>query len=89
MVHNVRTGVTQCYDYEPTDPFSLSDVHLQTAYRDRDGGIWIGSYFGGINYLPRINNTSPITSPRVDIAHVALRTKGASDGGGTRRDVYG
>lgn len=24
VVHNVRTGVTQCYDYEPTDPFSLS-----------------------------------------------------------------
>lgn len=68
VVHNVRTGVTQCYDYEPTDPFSLSDVHLQTAYRDRDGGIWIGSYFGGINYLPRINNTFTNYFPRVDIA---------------------
>lgn len=33
------------------DPFSLSDNALYTLCKDREGGIWIGSYFGGINYL--------------------------------------
>ncbi|NDV80421.1 two-component regulator propeller domain-containing protein [Bacteroides sp. 51] len=32
--------------------FSLSDKMIYTMYRDREGGIWIGTMFGGINYLP-------------------------------------
>ncbi len=36
-----------------SDPFSLSDNALYTLCKDREGGVWIGSYFGGLNYLPR------------------------------------
>ncbi|MDE1191033.1 MAG: two-component regulator propeller domain-containing protein [Arachidicoccus sp.] len=35
-----------------TNPFSLSDNALYTLCKDKEGGVWIGSYFGGINYLP-------------------------------------
>ena len=36
-------------------PFSLSDKIIYTLYRDRENGIWLGTMFGGVNYLPRRN----------------------------------
>lgn len=35
---------------EVNNPFSLSDNALYSICRDKEGGIWIGSYFKGINY---------------------------------------
>lgn len=32
--------------------FSLSDNIIYSIYKDTQGGIWIGTMFGGINYLP-------------------------------------
>lgn len=37
---------------ETTDPYGLSDNAIYALYKDREGGIWIGSYFGGLNYYP-------------------------------------
>lgn len=34
----------------PDDPYSLSDNAIFSLFEDCDGGIWIGTYFGGINY---------------------------------------
>ncbi len=36
---------------DPEDPNSLSDQNVYAIYKDREDGIWIGTYFGGINYL--------------------------------------
>lgn len=33
--------------------FSLSDKFISTMYRDKEGDIWLGTLFGGVNYLPR------------------------------------
>ncbi len=33
------------------DPYSLSDNAAHTLYEDIDGGMWIGTYFGGVNYI--------------------------------------
>ena len=33
-------------------PFSLSDKIVYTIYRDREGGTWLGTMFGGVDYLP-------------------------------------
>ncbi|MCC8172058.1 MAG: response regulator [Parabacteroides sp.] len=33
-------------------PFSLSDKIIYTIYRDREGGTWLGTMFGGVDYLP-------------------------------------
>jgi ligand-binding sensor domain-containing protein/signal transduction histidine kinase/DNA-binding response OmpR family regulator len=30
---------------------SLSDNAIYSIYKDREGGIWVGTYFGGINYI--------------------------------------
>ncbi|WP_295128831.1 two-component regulator propeller domain-containing protein [uncultured Chitinophaga sp.] len=34
------------------DPYSLSDNAVYSFWRDKEGGIWAGTYFGGINYFP-------------------------------------
>ncbi|MBE7172280.1 MAG: histidine kinase [Williamsia sp.] len=33
------------------DPYSLSDNAIYSLHKDREGGIWVGTYFGGINYF--------------------------------------
>jgi len=35
------------------DPYSLSDNAVYTLCRDREGSIWAGTFFGGVNYYPR------------------------------------
>jgi ligand-binding sensor domain-containing protein/signal transduction histidine kinase/DNA-binding response OmpR family regulator len=35
----------------PNMDYSLSDPGVYSIYKDREGGIWIGTYSGGINYL--------------------------------------
>lgn len=34
------------------DPYSLSDNAIYTLYKDTEGGIWAGTFFGGLNYFP-------------------------------------
>lgn len=35
----------------PYDKYSLGDQNVYSLFRDREGGIWAGTYFGGLNYL--------------------------------------
>jgi ligand-binding sensor domain-containing protein/signal transduction histidine kinase/DNA-binding response OmpR family regulator len=35
-----------------TSEYSISDNAVYTLTKDREGGIWLGSFFGGISYLP-------------------------------------
>jgi ligand-binding sensor domain-containing protein/DNA-binding response OmpR family regulator/nitrogen-specific signal transduction histidine kinase len=37
--------------HDPVDSESLSDNMIEDIYRDREGGIWIGTIYGGVNYL--------------------------------------
>ena len=39
------------------DPYSLSDNAVYTLVKDREGGIWVGTYFGGLNYYPKQHNS--------------------------------
>ena len=38
---------------EYDDPYSISDNVVLTFCKDREGGLWIGTYFGGLNYYPK------------------------------------
>ena len=57
FIYNVKTGSVNHLAYNPADPFSLSDNPIYSLFQDRDGGMWVGTYFGGVNYLP---NTYPL-----------------------------
>jgi signal transduction histidine kinase/ligand-binding sensor domain-containing protein len=35
------------------DPYSLSDNAVYTLCKDKEGGVWAGTYFGGLNYYPK------------------------------------
>jgi len=55
VVYNLDTHATLHFTYNPMDPFSISDNPLYCLYKDREGGLWAGSYFGGLNSLPAIH----------------------------------
>ena len=35
------------------DPYSISDNAVYSLCKDKEGGIWVGTYFGGANYYPQ------------------------------------
>lgn len=41
---------------EGTD--GLNDTYLHSLYIDRERGLWVGTYFGGVNYLSLNNNAN-------------------------------
>ncbi len=66
-VFEMLTRNMRHYTYEPSNQFSISDNSLQCLFRDRDGGIWVGTYFGGVNYSPQRPYVIDKFFPRVDI----------------------
>jgi len=38
---------------DPLNPKSLTDQSIYDIARDREGGMWISTYFGGVNYLSK------------------------------------
>jgi len=38
------------YQNKNNDPFSINDDAVYNVFKDREGGIWAGTYFGGLNY---------------------------------------
>jgi ligand-binding sensor domain-containing protein/signal transduction histidine kinase len=52
FIYNRKTGQAIHLQKDYNDPFSIADNIVHTFCRDKEGGIWIGSYFGGVNYYP-------------------------------------
>ncbi|MEX6686354.1 two-component regulator propeller domain-containing protein [Danxiaibacter flavus] len=52
-VYNVKTKKCRHLIKEYNNPSSLSDNATYTLLKDKEGGTWCGTYFGGINYLPK------------------------------------
>ncbi len=53
VVDEMKQTVTHIHE-ELANPHSLSDNVVEKIYRDKEGGIWIGTYFGGVNFLPNL-----------------------------------
>lgn len=47
---NLKTGQHQLLQKEYSNPYSITDNVIYSFCKDREGGTWIGSFFGGINY---------------------------------------
>jgi len=52
---SLKTGYITNLQMVPTDPYSISNNAIRTIKKDKEGGIWIGTFYGGINYLPQEN----------------------------------
>lgn len=53
FIYNLNTGKFNNLRNKFNDPYSLSDNAVYTLSKDKEGGIWAGTYFGGINYYPK------------------------------------
>lgn len=50
-VLNEKQGSVKHFYQDLLKPGSLSDNIAYSIYRDREGGTWVGTMFGGVNYL--------------------------------------
>ncbi|WP_033411093.1 ligand-binding sensor domain-containing protein [Segetibacter koreensis] len=53
FIYNIKTERITNIRKHYNDPYSISDDAVHTLCKDREGGIWAGTYFGGINYYPK------------------------------------
>jgi len=53
FIYNDNTGKIINLKKHYNNPYSLSDNAIYTLSKDKEGGIWSGTYFGGINYYPK------------------------------------
>jgi signal transduction histidine kinase/ligand-binding sensor domain-containing protein len=53
FILNTATGIYTNLKKKYLDPYSLSDNAVYTLSKDSEGGIWAGTYFGGLNYFPK------------------------------------
>ncbi len=51
-IYNNKNGSVAHLQREYDDPYSISDNVIFAFCRDREGGLWVGTYLGGLNYLP-------------------------------------
>lgn len=52
LLFNTTTGEHQLFTENESDPNALSNRFVYPIVKDREGGVWIGTYYGGVNYIP-------------------------------------
>lgn len=50
-VVDINTGTSKVLKSDPINPFTLTDNAIYTIYKDHNGGVWLGTIFGGVNYI--------------------------------------
>jgi ligand-binding sensor domain-containing protein/signal transduction histidine kinase len=84
FVYNLQTGKGIQLEKDYNNPYSLSDNAVETMYSDREGGIWVGTYFGGINYHPKqvtpFTKYTPAGNEHTLSGNVVREIKQSSDG---------
>ncbi|MDB5013355.1 MAG: hybrid sensor histidine kinase/response regulator, partial [Daejeonella sp.] len=57
FIYDINTGTVINLRKSYNDPYSISDNAIYTLTRDKEGGIWAGTFFGGVNYYPKPYNS--------------------------------
>jgi len=70
-IYERNKGFTNHIKNLPNRPYSLSNNAVKTIKRDKEGGIWMGTYYGGINYLP--NESTPFNKYYASESSTALK----------------
>ncbi|MEO9031821.1 MAG: two-component regulator propeller domain-containing protein [Ginsengibacter sp.] len=53
FIHDLNSKKNIHLEKKYNDPYSLSDNAVYSFCKDREGGIWVCTYFGGVNYYPK------------------------------------
>lgn len=56
VIVDISNDEYRTFHYRPDEPWSMSDNFVYDIMRDREGGIWVSTYFGGINYTHQSNS---------------------------------
>lgn len=56
FVYDLHKGITQVVQKEYGNPYSITDNVIYSFCRDKEGGTWVGTFFGGINYYSQQTN---------------------------------
>lgn len=70
-IYNSQNGKLDQLQKQYSNFYSLSDNAIYTIYKDRDGGIWAGTYFGGINYYSSQNAAFTKYFPQKDVNSIS------------------
>ncbi|MEP7106485.1 MAG: two-component regulator propeller domain-containing protein [Ferruginibacter sp.] len=55
FIYDINNGNVINLQKKYNDPYSISDNAVYCFVKDREGGIWAGTYFGGVNYYSSHN----------------------------------
>jgi len=55
FIYNTDTKTFTNLKKKFQDPYSLNDNAVYALFKDNEGGIWAGTFFGGINYYAKQN----------------------------------
>lgn len=50
--YDINADRSTTYKTGTDSPYNLNDNYLHSLFIDKENGLWIGTYFGGVNYLP-------------------------------------
>ena len=53
IIYNLKNSSYKNLTKSYNNPYSISDNAVYSLTADSEGGVWIGTYFGGINYYPK------------------------------------
>lgn len=70
IVYNKNTGQQEALRHEIDHPWSLSDNAVYTIAKDHQGGLWVGTFFGGLNYFHRQHNRFQKIFPRFSASSI-------------------
>lgn len=54
-IYNLAAGKSTCLKKRAGDPYALADNAVYAICRDNQGGMWAGTFFGGLNYYSKVN----------------------------------
>lgn len=65
FIYNMNNGDVTNLQKKYNDPYSISDNAVYCFVKDKEGSIWAGTYFGGVNYYPIQNTAFKKNFPRL------------------------
>ncbi|WP_281643959.1 hybrid sensor histidine kinase/response regulator transcription factor [Bacteroides zoogleoformans] len=66
LLFNTLTGEHHSFTEDETEPYAISNRFVYPIVKDVEGGIWIGTYYSGVNYI------SPTTGQFESFSHSRL-----------------